>query len=849
MLRLGDCTPPQGLTAKYLAKAKNFHPSPQTSSVVSLKSISTRQSLVEVYEHCPQRPYVELTVPPYSKAVTAVSFTTLSRDQGWASDKTTSFSGFEVRLRRPEGRYDLGPIKIHSNRVANPEPFQVTARLDINTEPAYSRRSVWIRELRPGDVIQLIPKAMFLGWVNIVLDASIEVEYQSLTAIPKPVTRPTPTILYQQLRHRDRQIRVLVVKPGLFDDIVQARFETISLTGPKHEQESFHAFSYCWGNPLHNVGIALENGSGVGSGLIPVTRTIERMIRRFRSRDKPLRIWVDALCINQNDHEERSQQVSIMGSIYSRAKMVHVWLGDEDSSLEAALRVFHDIYNYNRGDCPGGYRCCCSGPTKHTVRIEDLEDIIQRQGYVSTFFMYEIFEYHRPRHFDAHTIQMSGGREPHFGHLIHAFFLTPWFHRVWVVQEALLARRTFVHSGAEMIGWWELLVVNDLIKSNDDLLRTPTLDFKMTMPVVWEGLASGGNQGAESLSILDVFLAALDLKASDPRDKLFGLLALGRETRVADLIPPVLRPDYTKTLARVMADFTRWWIIEHNSLDILSFIHCQPTRAWRRTLGNCDERLDMPITRPTWALSPEGHSDWSRMTLIKQFPSLFQAAGDKTKNIPLEERDLLYPGSEPLQLILRGRTIAVIAAIAHPPKEMVEPYSGDSANTAAAHGGELLRVVFCRMFDPCGEIGAWSRQGNRKREGSRVSPAQLRRAFDAHVAAHAPYIHQPQADNKGRFYERYRADDGLPSCIEPCFFVTSNGLYGLCPWRAKKGDVVAILHGGRVPYLLRLATAPHGTREAKVQKYELVGECFMVDLMNGEGMKAAVGKAETFTLV
>ncbi|GAP84250.1 putative heterokaryon incompatibility protein [Rosellinia necatrix] len=826
----------------------------------ALKCTSTRHNLVHVYEHCPQRPYVELKLPQDVQCVTAVSFITVSRDQGWADNKATSFSGFEARLRRPGGICDLGPVKIHSNRVANDEPFRAATRLDIANEPPHSRRRAWLQALQPNDVIQLIPKAMFPGWVNIVLEASIEIEYQP-RATQKPAPEPVAAIPYQPLTQEDQQIRVLVVKPGAFDDIIHAHFESVSLDRFDDDQEGFHALSYCWGDSLDTVDNVLEIESIVGSGPFRIGRTIERAIRRLRVQDRPLRIWIDALCIDQGNHEERVRQVSIMGSIYSRAKAVHIWLGDENPGFEAALRVFHDIYNYNHGDCRGGDQCRCPGPTKHIACVEDLASVMQQREWVSTASMYEIFNYHHSRYFDSHAIRLSSGDgEPHFAHLIHAFFLIPWFHRVWVIQEALLARQTFVHYRAEVIDWRELLALNDAIKANDGLLSEPTLDIKMAMPAVWKTLASSSNREAEPLSILEVFLAALDLKATNPRDKLFGLLALGRETRVADRIPLALRPNYEQSLTNVMADFTRWWIIEHNSLDILSFIHCQPTRAWRRTLGDSDERADMRIPHPTWALATGGHSDWSRMTLIEQFSSVFQAAGHKTREIPPEERYLLHPGPDPhdrLGLVLRGRTITKVVAIAHPPIEIVYPYAGTDAASAAAQGsGGMFRAVFNHIFDPCGHTGAWSRPGNSKREGSSIDQTQWLEIFHHHLVAHAAYIPgppshalRPRAGRHSKPYKRCHPDVGLPSCIEACFFIASNGLYGLCPWRARKGDVVAVLHGGKVPYLLRRAAAPHEPKQARRLRYELVGECFIDGLMNGEGVETAVGEAETFILL
>jgi hypothetical protein len=130
-----------------------------------------------------------------------------------------------------------------------------------------------------------------------------------------------------------------------------------------------------------------------------------------------------------------------------------------------------------------------------------------------------------------------------------------------------------------------------------------------------EAAMAEDGDGRKSLTILQVFLAALDMKATDPRDKLYALLVFGEETRL--VIPPALRLDYTKPLPNVMADFTRWWIQQYRSLDTLSFIHCHPARAWHRTLSDLSARADLPIPRPTWAMVTEGFPSWSSMTLLE----------------------------------------------------------------------------------------------------------------------------------------------------------------------------------------------------------------------------------------
>lgn len=81
---------------------------------------------------------------------------------------------------------------------------------------------------------------------------------------------------------------------------------------------------------------------------IPVAQSIAKALRELRLPHKPQRLWIDQLCINQNDRKEKTQQVGLMARVYSEASMVHIWLGLGDRATQAALAVVRDIYNYDR---------------------------------------------------------------------------------------------------------------------------------------------------------------------------------------------------------------------------------------------------------------------------------------------------------------------------------------------------------------------------------------------------------------------------------------------------------------------------------------------------------------------
>lgn len=378
-----------------------------------------------------------------------------------------------MELRRPGAISGLSATRIQHNRAGNPEFFNATTRWDVNSQ---SRYKTWLQMLRPGDIIQIIPKAVYAGWVNIVQEANIKIEYQSANggqgvSVLSSLSRPIYTRYFQHLRSEQQQIRVLVVKPGAYDDTIQAYFENESLSGPPSQCAEFHALSYCWGDSSNCADIVLEIKDefcteSTEENLFSITRPVEMAIRRLRSEKMPLRIWIDAVCINQHDDEERTHQVSIMGNIYSRADMVHVWLDGEIRGIEVALRVIRDIYNYHQRQCPGGEECHCSG-TRHTLNIKDLETLISEQGESSFSSMFEIFNQHATR-FKSYEVDAAGGPgNIHLSLLMENFFQHPWFQRVWVIQEVILAQQVAVHCGVEMISWQELVKVNELLDAAD----------------------------------------------------------------------------------------------------------------------------------------------------------------------------------------------------------------------------------------------------------------------------------------------------------------------------------------------------------------------------------------------
>jgi hypothetical protein len=130
------------------------------------------------------------------------------------------------------------------------------------------------------------------------------------------------------------EIRILTLFPGSFEDPICC---ALSVTRVE-DYPAYDAVSYMWGDPTATETISVD-----GHTSFPVTVNLRRALQYLRRQDKARKLWVDAICINQNSIDERSFQINLMKEIYSRAETVRVWLNHElvpdDPSVQKLLSI------------------------------------------------------------------------------------------------------------------------------------------------------------------------------------------------------------------------------------------------------------------------------------------------------------------------------------------------------------------------------------------------------------------------------------------------------------------------------------------------------------------------------
>lgn len=189
-------------------------------------------------------------------------------------------------------------------------------------------------------------------------------------------------------------MRLLHIYPGQQNDDLEGDLMHL----PLHATGSFEALSYTWGTR------SIEQSIYVAGKRISITPNCAGAIRSLRHRNRVRVLWIDAICINQNDSHERAEQVGMMVEIYARAERTVVYLGAGDNTVH----VLRNKAQINPG----------SGIGSQLGQHDQIEDAKAR------------------------------------------LLARDWFHRRWIIQEVLLSRDIIVQVGSHEFTWAELEILD-----------------------------------------------------------------------------------------------------------------------------------------------------------------------------------------------------------------------------------------------------------------------------------------------------------------------------------------------------------------------------------------------------
>jgi hypothetical protein len=141
----------------------------------------------------------------------------------------------------------------------------------------------------------------------------------------------------------------MLLNPGAHNEPISSSLICTSLY---NSAVAYEALSYTWGDHRHREEISLvtlETGERI-EYVLAVTSSLHSALKSLRPQTGPARtLWIDAICINQADLDERSSQVARMREIYHKANMVIVWLGDGNEATQKSLMTIRAIsHRYER---------------------------------------------------------------------------------------------------------------------------------------------------------------------------------------------------------------------------------------------------------------------------------------------------------------------------------------------------------------------------------------------------------------------------------------------------------------------------------------------------------------------
>lgn len=314
-------------------------------------------------------------------------------------------------------------------------------------------------------------------------------------------------------------------------NLIECHLQTQSLM----ENVPFDALSYVWGD---KGATKIVNCNGRH---LEITCSLYEALDRLRSTQKSTsaRLWVDAVCINQQNHEERGQQVALMKQIYTQAQGVLIWLGqDHDKDTHLAFDLATNIAD-----------SCCR---VLRINISDVSRVNVRQALDQV----------------GAKISANISQDPDKWRAIQHLYQRPWFQRIWVIQEAHSAKpgKAQVMLGNLQINFDILAVAACWIDwCNVNELQTGPLGGKIAH--VNSAVIKRGPY-LDSISFQTLLHHTRVYESSDPRDKVYAVLGFAEAQRVSSRI----QPDYTKSAANVYLDVSKALFESGEGVDVLSFV-------------------------------------------------------------------------------------------------------------------------------------------------------------------------------------------------------------------------------------------------------------------------------------
>jgi hypothetical protein len=602
---------------------------------------------------------------------------------------------------------------------------------------------------------------------------------------------------YARLNLETREIRLMTLLPGTGQsDIPACKLDVVSLS---EDQLQYEALSYTWDKPVDGHPVPLKHIFVNGKEFM-VSTGLYVALTYLRYPETKRILWIDALCIDQDNFQERSEQVQLMRSIYGSASRVIVWLGEGNILTDLDIQLI-------RWNCE-----------TRNLTPEDAK---------------------------KHRIALRH---------VHNVFDCPWWFRIWIIQEVAMAKQEpLVLLGRESVPWSYL----NAFYLN---LARVLMDFPDQTPNTFQ-IASRNNvsrlSGIRQMQIsgeersLEWYIrASIRSKSTDPKDRIYALLGLARERDRQNLIPDY---DPLKSHVDLYAEVVRHIIDVDGSLNILSYFRHPVDHD---SIGHRTKWRSCTRSRPTWipAFDFEVVGDWSPQSFFDLQITSYKASGIlKAKAWISRDLQTLYARGVHFDFVCKtskppssGDTLEYLRDTRRLFKctqadklSVEESDTRCSLDRSQSHWrAPIADMVPPLVVDMMGRLPRFNetmvlQQGSPAPEGfGEIYRAIMDNTLPPVTIAHRLAVPLPpeatMAANYEHIWDHPLTKPYLVSCdlamSRRSAFTTRCGFAGLGPLDVRPGDAVAILFGADIPFILR----------QRGNHYTFVGDCFVHGIMQGE---------------
>ncbi|TDZ34324.1 Heterokaryon incompatibility protein 6, OR allele [Colletotrichum spinosum] len=520
----------------------------------------------------------------------------------------------------------------------------------IDPDTVLLRQSAW--QAREDSQLSYIGKMDDIG-----LPGATDKPLAGKTKRPRFELKDTRISLeYPPLDPERRQFRLIKLAPPDKDGIVrQLQLETFCLD----DAPQYLCLSYVWGDPDRSMRVNC-NGK-----MIPATQNLFHALQTCLGRYPEMWLWADGICINQDDVVERNAQVLLMGEIYERTAMVLAHPSHHKYRLVERTTASHDHGEVTQ-DRMGATLSSDDEKkpqpdTEISVGMVEIVDAdgpegdayssSSAQGAISIMtFLSRIWSDPDRDQIQSDTEwEKTGLPDPdtEYGHAIWqnlaSFWTQDWYFRTWVLQEVVLPPKVVVLYGETAISldaiteFWSLARQHGLprvlrIGKYADMFSkvlhlSPVSSFESLRKRREKSKATSGNdamndqsgampqkEAIAAPSLLELLVMSRNNLATDPRDKVYGLLGLAN-----DAVAQAIVPDYSpaNTTAQVFTEVASEMVKAGEIVDFLQH-------------AGLDQ--DIPGL-PSWV------TDWTRQSRSILPKHLYRCTGKTASTVSISEHD------------------------------------------------------------------------------------------------------------------------------------------------------------------------------------------------------------------